>query len=81
VNIRFLKNLQRVQNRHCLVQKWVVELSFQQDCGNSYGWRRLNFGVYKVLRPVQEGRRIVTQDNIKGFYLQYLIWLPWVRSE
>jgi len=81
MNIRFLKNLQRVQSRHCLVDKWVVEMSFQQDYGNSYGWRRLSFGIYKVLQPVPEGRRIVTQNNVKGFYREYLIWLPWVRSE
>ena len=81
MNIRYLKNLRRVQRKNWCVDEWVLELSFQQDFGNSYGWRRLSFGVYKVLRPVLEGRKIVTQDNIKGFYREYLIWLPWVRSE
>jgi hypothetical protein len=81
MNIRYLKNLRRVQSGHCMTRRWVVQLSFDHDPLAGWGWRRLSFGVYKVLRPVPEGRRAVYQDNIKGFYREYLIWLPWVRVE
>jgi hypothetical protein len=81
MNIRYLKNLRRVEYRDPIVGRWVIELSFEIDRSTTVWDRRLRFGVYKVLRHVPENRKMVYQKNIKGFYREYLIWLPWVRVE
>lgn len=82
MNIRFLRDLRRVQSRKEMVGRWVVEFTLERNgFEDSQGWRQLRFGVYKVLTPGSEGGQFIYQQNIIGFMREYRIWLPWYRVQ
>ena len=82
MNIRFLRDLQKVQRPKDLVGRWVIEFSCEiNGYEDSQGWRQLRFGIYKVLTPGFQGGQFIYQHNITGFMREYRIWLPWYRVQ
>jgi len=68
------------------LNKWQLMLRTDDmlEYGFTMGWKRVSFGVFKliVLPQVvlsQEGARI-TKENYRGFLISFIYWLPIRKS-
>lgn len=60
-----------------ILNKWQAHWEFHREwqMGPASGWRRLEFGILKIIKFPPEGQ-VLTKDCYKGFAFKFLIWLP-----